>query len=271
MESDPRANDADLEPLLRLAQKGDRRALEAVLATIAPSVHRFGLRMCRNAHDAEDVLQDTLLNVARHLSDFEGRSSLSSWVFALTRSACSRKRRGLKNQSHGDDSPLALLEDTRPSPEANAVSRENTNALTRALDALSTDYREVILLRDVEGLSAIETAEALGISVDAVKSRLHRAREGLRAALRPLMTDTSATCPNVAALWSQKLEGDLSQGDCAAMEKHVQGCPACNDACMTLKEALLACQQTRAEAVPKEVQEKVKAAIRATLVAPHPL
>jgi len=255
----------DLGALVERAKKGDRLALESVLVKVAPSVHRFGLRMCRNVHDAEDVLQDTLLNVARHLGEFEGRSSLSSWVFAITRSACARKRRGLKNKSHGDDSPLQSLEDIAPSPEANASARESANAVTRALDALSADYREVILLRDVEGLSAPETADALGISIDAVKSRLHRAREALRTALRPMVAEAPITCPNVAALWSQKLEGDLSQGDCAAMEKHVQSCPACSDACFTLKEALVACQQVRDEAVPKEVQEKVKAAIRASL------
>src|SRR6188768_4096989 len=87
---------SDLREMVARARQGDREALEAVLAAVAPSIHRFGLRMCKNVHDAEDVLQDTLINVAKHISDFEGRSSLSSWVFALTRSACARKRRGLK-------------------------------------------------------------------------------------------------------------------------------------------------------------------------------
>jgi RNA polymerase sigma-70 factor (ECF subfamily) len=72
---------------------GDRGALEAVLVNVAPAIQRFGLRMCRNVHDAEDVLQDTLLNVAPHLGDFEGRSSLSSWVFSLARSACTSAHR----------------------------------------------------------------------------------------------------------------------------------------------------------------------------------
>jgi RNA polymerase sigma-70 factor (ECF subfamily) len=223
--------------------------------------------MCKNVHDAEDVLQDTLINVAEHLGDFEGRSSLTSWVFALTRSACARKRRGLKNQPPVSDERLAETQDPAPSPEARAADQELSSALSNAIDGLSDDHREVILLRDIEGLSAPETAGALGVSVDALKSRLHRAREALRLALRPLLEPARAPdstgCPDVVALWSKKLEGDLSQMDCSAMEKHLATCPTCGAACDALKQALLACQRVRTEDVPPELQARVKAAIRA--------
>jgi RNA polymerase sigma-70 factor, ECF subfamily len=257
----------DLGELVTRARAGDRRALEEVLSIIAPSVRRFGLRMCRDVHDAEDVLQDTLLNVANHLGEFEGRSSLSSWVFALTRSACTRRRRGLKNRPPISDDRLAATPDDRPTPEDRASDQELASALSSALDGLSDDYREVILLRDIEGLSAPEAASSLGMTVDALKSRLHRAREALREALRPLLEPTPAHppsgCPEVAVLWSKKLEGDLSQGDCAAMEKHLATCPACEAACDALKRALLACERVRTEEVPPEVQARVKAALRA--------
>jgi RNA polymerase sigma-70 factor, ECF subfamily len=256
---------SDIDDIVARARKGDREALEAVLASVAPSIHRFGLRMCKSAHDADDVLQDTLISVANHLGDFEGRSSLSSWVFALTRSACSRKRRGLKNRPPVSDDLLADTPDAAPNPETNAANRELASALSGAMDTLSDDYREVILLRDIEGLSAPETAASLGISVDAVKSRLHRAREALRVALRPVHAPATAQpgCPDVAQLWSKKLEGDLSQGDCAAMEQHLLGCPACAAACDALKGALLACQHVRTQEVPPEVQARVRAAVRA--------
>ena len=256
----------DIGELVARARKGDRQALEAVLASVAPSVHRFGLRMCKSAHDADDVLQDTLISVANHLGDFEGRSSLSSWVFALTRSACTRKRRGLKNRPPVSDDLLAETPDAAPSPETNAANHELASALSSAMDALSDDYREVILLRDIEGLSAPETASSLGISVDAVKSRLHRAREALRVALRPVHAPApvqASGCPDVAQLWSKKLEGDLSQGDCAAMEQHLSGCPVCAAACDALRGALLACQHVRTQEVPPEGQARVRAAVRA--------
>ena len=257
----------DLDELVARAQRGEREALEAVLAALAPSVHRFGLRMCKNVHDADDVLQDTLINIASHLGDFEGRSSLSSWAFALTRSACARRRRGLKNQPPVSDERMAEAPDHAPTPEAHAADHELASALSRALDGLSDEHREVILLRDIEGLSAPEAASSVGISVDALKSRLHRAREALRVALRPLLEPASppspSGCPEVALLWSKKLEGDLSQGDCSAMEKHLASCPACGASCDALRRALLASQRVRTEDVPPELQARVKAAVRA--------
>lgn len=258
------------QSLIDRARAGERAALEELLQSVAPSIHRFGLRMCRNAHDADDVLQDTLLSVTKHLGEFEGRSSLTSWVFALTRSACARRRRGMKNQPPVSDDRLAEEPHGGRSPEAETADLQLGEALGRALDALPEEHREVVMLRDVEGLTAPETAEALGVSVDAVKSRLHRAREALRRELRPLFEGATpvaaaaaAACPDVSAMWSRKLEGDLSQGDCAAMEAHLTTCPACASACDTLRRALLACQHVSTRAVPPEVQARVKAAMRA--------
>jgi len=257
----------DITELVARARQGDGAALEAVLLTVAPSINRFGLRMCKNVQDAEDVLQDTLINVAQHLDQFEGRSSLTSWVFALTRSACARKRRGLKNQPTVSDDRLAESQDPAPSPEARAADQQLASVLSVALDPLSEEHRDVILLRDVEGLSAPEAAAAIGISVDALKSRLHRAREALREAFLPLLEPRGdvarASCPAVIELWSKKLEGDLSQRDCSAMEKHIETCAQCGVTCDALKRALLACQRVRTEAVPREVQARVKAAVRA--------
>lgn len=267
----PSAVDADQ---IARAQRGDREALEHVLTEVAPTIQRFGLRMCGNAQDAEDVLQDTLISIAEHLREFEGRSSLSSWVFTLTRTACSRRRRGLRNQPALSDAALVNTADPSPSPEGLAQSHELTSALSRALDALPNAYREVILLRDVEGLSAPEAAEVLALSVDALKSRLHRAREALREALRPLLETTviapHATCPDVTALWSKKMDGDLSHEDCAAMEQHLAQCAACNGACTALRHALLACQNVRTQNVPKAVQAQVREAMQVWVTRSEP-
>jgi RNA polymerase sigma-70 factor (ECF subfamily) len=251
-----------IDPQVKRAQAGDPAALEAVLEGLAPSVRRFGMRMCKNPHDADDVLQDTLLSIATHLPEFEGRSSLSSWVFALTRTACARKRRGLKNQP-----PVADDADARhhegPSPEDHAADRELGGALGRALDGLPDDQREVILLRDVEGLSAAEAAEAVGISVDALKSRLHRARAALRAALSPLVEAPSEACPDVVLQWSRNLEGDLSAIDCAAMQDHLSTCGRCSATCDALKSALALCRRSASGPVPPDVQTRVRSAVRA--------
>lgn len=177
------AKTADLSALVERARGGDDHALDELLAALEPTVQRFGRRLCRQDDDADDVKQDTLLALSRHLGDFEDRSSLTSWVFALTRSACARKRRGLANRPHASTDDVPDATDLAPTPEERVALREDTEALARAVAALPQVHREVLFLRDLEGRPANETATALGITVDAVKSRLHRAREALREEL----------------------------------------------------------------------------------------
>lgn len=241
--------------------------MERLLAELAPSVHRFGLRMCHSTSDADDVLQDTLLAVTQHLGEFEGRASLSSWVFTLARTACARRRRGLKNQPALSTDQVAEPVDHRPSPEDHAERQQLAERIVAALDRLPESYREVLLLRDVEGLTAPEVAAALGVNVDALKSRLHRARGALREALRPLLEADRRpapvpSCPDVAEMLSRKLEGELGADACAQMEAHLEGCERCTRACDAVKSALSACQSYRQRPVPPSVQERVRRAVR---------
>jgi RNA polymerase sigma-70 factor (ECF subfamily) len=263
-----------MDPLITRAKKGDRAALEQLLGTVAPSIQRFGMRMCKNGHDAEDVLQDTLLTILSHLGDFEGRSSFSSWVFVLTRSACNRRRRGLKNKPGLPIDDVVEPRAGGASPEQRASDAELRGFLVGALDGLPEEHREAILLRDVEGLSAAEAADALGLTVEALKSRLHRGRQALRGALKPALEPRapapSAGCPDVMVLWSRKLEGDLSALDCAEMEKHLEGCPACASACDALKAVLVACQREATLELTPEVQRSVKAAVHRWLAESSP-
>jgi RNA polymerase sigma-70 factor (ECF subfamily) len=259
-----------LEPMHHLIERariGDPAAMEELLAKVAPSVHRFGLRMCKNEHDADDVLQDTLLSIATHLRDFEGRSSLLSWVFTLTRTACARRRRGLKNQPMVSDADLPETHDSTPTPEQRTADRELVEALGRAVNGLPEEYWEAIVLRDIEGLAMADAADALGITIEALKGRLRRAREALRAILRPLLEPVevkpSPGCPDVMALWNKKLDGDLSSRDCAAMEEHLKVCAACGTACDALRQALLACASLATNELSAEVRASVRAALRA--------
>ncbi len=215
--------------------------MQAVLLRVAPMAHRFARRMCAHEADAEDVLQDTLVAVTKHLGAFGGRAALSSWVFTLARSACSRRRRGPLTRGAVGLEALVDASSEAPPPDAQAEQRELARVLGDALAELRDDHREVILLRDVEGLSAADAAVALEVSVDALKSRLHRARAALREAVERRLGDGARLdprCPDVARLWSELREGSLSPGDCAAMQAHVDGCPTCRLACHTLRGAL---------------------------------
>src|SRR5512133_2154888 len=152
--------------LLERARAGDRRALEALLSRHQRRVYRFGLKMCRDPEDAKDVLQETLLAVARNVKDFRGASSVSTWLYTIARSFCIKKRRRSKFAPEQEES----LEARGPGLEARQVvdpnrtaddelaGRQVEGALEKAIGDLDPMYREVLVLRDVEGLSAPEVA-----------------------------------------------------------------------------------------------------------------
>lgn len=275
--SDP----ADEGDLIERARSGDRAAVEDLLARHEGQVYRFGLKMCRDAEDAKDVLQETLLAAARGLRDFRGESSLSTWLFTIARSQCARRRR--KAERGATQAPVggeaeAALEAVDPGllPDERAEGRELGGELEVAILALEPSYREVLLLRDVEGLTAPEVAAALGISVEAVKSRLHRARLAVRARMAPLLglpelrAPREGTCPEVVAIFSRHLEGEIDADTCAEMERHVQACARCRGACDSLRQTLAMCSATRTATVPPEVQRAVRSALHQALASLGP-
>ena len=255
------------EDLVAAAQAGDSQALEELIALHQERVYRFGVKMCRDPEDAKDVLQDTLIAMARSIQQFRGGSSLSTWLYTIARSFCAKKRRRSKF-APAEVAPLEAaraIESRAPGPDDIAEMREISDALGTAIAALDPDQREVLILRDVEGLRAAEVSEALDISVAAVKSRLHRARLKVRKAIMPLLAPPKASCPDVLMMYSKHLEGEISSDVCAEMEKHLEACDRCRDACDSLKETLSFCRSSRAVAVPSEVQASVRTALRAFL------
>lgn len=272
--------------LLERARAGDAAALERLLERHQGQVYRFGMKMCRHPEDAEDVLQDTLIAMARGIKDFRGASSLSTWIYTIARSFCIRKRRKSKFAREevsldADGAPeAARLADPARGPDDVLAGRQVAQALEQSIAALEPMYREVLLLRDVEGLPAAQVAEVLGIGVPAVKSRLHRARLAVRARLAPLLgipveaPDAAAApagpgaCPDIVRLFSRHLEDEIGAEVCATMERHLAGCPRCRGACDSLKRTLALCRTSGAAvAVPAAVQASVRVALRNFLAA----
>jgi RNA polymerase sigma-70 factor (ECF subfamily) len=270
----PERSDLDL---LDAARGGDRAALEDLLARHQGRVYRFGLKMCRDPDDAQDVLQETLIAVARGLKDFRGASSVSTWLYTIARSFCLKKRRRSKfapeveaslERSGEGEAALHLPDPGRPADDALA-GRQVEEALEQAIRGLDPMYREVLVLRDVEGLSAAEVAEVMGLSVDAVKSRLHRARLTVREAVAPVLGVPGAAaprdveaCPDIVQLFSQHLEGEISSNLCAEMEQHLGRCPNCSNRCESLRRTLSLCQSAPLPEVPAPVQADVRKALR---------
>ena len=263
------AEEASDEELIARARAGDRGAVEKLLSRHEAQIYRFGMRMCRDPEDAKEVLQETLLAMARNLPDFRAQSTVATWLYTIARSFCIKQRRLHKGEP-ATHAPLDAARDVAApaaSPEEQAASTEVDRAVDDAIAGLAPEYREVLVLRDAEGLTAPEVAEVLGLSIEAVKSRLHRARLAVRAQVAPLLAPATtappaAGCPDVAELLSRHLEGDITADLCATMEGHLAGCERCRATCDSLRDVLARCRRAGDEGVPPAVQRRVRGALQ---------
>lgn len=166
--------------------RGDRNALTALVERHEAMVYRYARSLTPDPAAAEDAMQQAFLDVMKGAGTFGGRSSVRTWLLTVTRHAVfrhARKRAGEPDQ-HVPLEELAGLAGWGADPEELAHRASDRARVQRALDALSPASREVVTLRDLEGLSGEETAQILGLSLAAMKSRLHRARLELSAVLR---------------------------------------------------------------------------------------
>jgi len=174
-------NEPRTDQLLAAAQAGDVDALNRLVAAHRQGVFRFGLQVCRTTEDAEDAVQETLWAATRAIKTFRGTaSSIASWLFTIVRRECLRLIEGRRRAPVGLDGTEDDFAADLPDPEGAFAVRRRNELLAAALSELDPLHREVILLRDIRELSAPEAAAQLGISLDALKSRLHRARVKLR-------------------------------------------------------------------------------------------
>jgi RNA polymerase sigma-70 factor (ECF subfamily) len=269
------ASDVNTEAgLLDAARAGDRAALSKLLERHQQKVFGFGVKMCGDSEDAKDIAQDTLLTMARTVRDFRGDASLSTWLYTVARSFCIKKRRRTKGAPAFHEQLDQVTRDSasEPSmtPEQALLGREARETVASALDTLDPEAREVVVLRDVEGLTAAEVAEVTGVSVAAVKSRLHRARTALRTHLLAVVGGEPAeaakpSCPDVLTMLSKKLEDEISPDVCAEMEVHVAGCPHCRGVCDSLKRTLALCKSLPTPTVPQHVQDSLRKAVASAL------
>jgi len=169
------------------AAAGDDVALGSLVRAYHDRVYRFGRRVCRDQHDADDAVQEAFATLARR-PDVMGHAGALSWLMTVVRNACRRMVRPFARQRRALGQPLPADAADQVASAAldphQALERwELVNAVHAAVAALPAAQRQVLVLRDLEGLSGEETAHALGLDLDAMKTRLHRARNALRAAL----------------------------------------------------------------------------------------
>jgi RNA polymerase sigma-70 factor (ECF subfamily) len=196
----------DRPVFLALLRAGDERAFSDLITHTAPRLLVVARRMLADEHNAQDGVQEAYLAAFKSLPRFDGRSALTTWLHRIAINACLMK---LRHRRRHPTLPVHSVEDLQPQfaddghqrtpcrpwqPDpASGIQREETHALIHAaIDQLPDTYREIILLRDLAELDTLETAEVLGLSLSAVKTRLQRARHALRALLEPHFTATGS-------------------------------------------------------------------------------
>lgn len=193
--------DRELVEALRLHEP---IAVERLVATYGNRAYRLARGITGNVQDAEEVVQDVIWTVVRKIDTFRGESAFGSWVYRIVANAAYQKIRSRQSRGaelslddvlpHFDEQGrhVAPMADWSARVEDPAVQTDLRVALTSAIDKLPPDYRTALLLRDVEGLSHPQIAEALSLSLPTVKSRVHRARLFLRKQLGDAMTTLDA-------------------------------------------------------------------------------
>jgi RNA polymerase sigma-70 factor (ECF subfamily) len=183
------------DELIARARAKDFAAFETLLGRYEDKVYRLAFRIVRNETDAKEILQETFVSIWRKLDTFKGDSQFGSWVYRIATNAALMRLRSQRRHPEvsTEELPIGYLdnygqpmpagENWSKRPDDQLQSSELRTHIQTAVDGLPDIYRTVFIVRDVEGLSTEETAEALGISVPTVKTRLHRARIALRDAI----------------------------------------------------------------------------------------
>ena len=170
--------------LIARLQARDEAAFEELIHLYEKKVYALCVRMCGSAEDAEEAAQDTFLSLWRGIDRFRQEAALSTWIYRLASNACidlMRRRRKSAGSVSLDDEALFLdAADPAPQPQQALEQREAQRLLQEGLMSLPAEYRSILLLREVEGLSYSEISEALELELGTVKSRISRGRTLLR-------------------------------------------------------------------------------------------
>ncbi|MEJ5252963.1 MAG: sigma-70 family RNA polymerase sigma factor [Chthonomonadetes bacterium] len=188
--------------LIRAAQQGDSRAFDRLVHRYQAQVYRAMTRACANPDLAADVLQEAMIRAFRALPRFRGDASFATWLYRIARNLCVRKQQQMmayptvsldQPMGEGEDASALIgqmIDFSAENPQQVVLDEELRQKVKEAVDKLPPNLREVLILRDMEDLSNQETAERTGLTVAAVKARLHRARALLRQQLEEYLSDS---------------------------------------------------------------------------------
>jgi RNA polymerase sigma-70 factor (ECF subfamily) len=172
------------QELMRIVQAGDYSPASEIYDRYSGRIYNFAFRFLKNAEAAEDAVQEVFVKMLKHANQFQGDAKLSTWLFSITANWCRDHLRKADNKSkESDDVLVQLPASSENAPDRNLERRQDEQRVRRALEALTPEQREAILLSRYQGLSYAEIAQIAGCSEGAVKTRVFRAMETLKKTL----------------------------------------------------------------------------------------
>lgn len=171
------------EQLVLAAQRGDIASITALVSGSYPGVRRFANTLCATPEDAEDAAQEALIILYRKIGALRTAKALASWMYRIVRNECLRRLRLVGRR------PAPVADIATASAEDEVLQRLEAGRIAAAIEALPADQRQVLIMRDIQGFSGRAVADALGLSMAAMKSRLHRARVSVHRALQGGLID----------------------------------------------------------------------------------
>ena len=267
---------AEIERAVELLREGDDVSVEQALQLLQNTVFSFSMRVCGQREDAEDTMQEVLMKSVPHLPKFDSPKALVVWLYKVAKNRCLMNRRKSKFAPEHELSLEELMpdrkeleqlsSDSRVNPESFAIRGEQASRLRAAVQKLPPQYRIVLVLRDMEGLTDDEVAEITGVRAGTVRVRLHRARLFVRKELmRTWMTGSAkkvrterhtveqnrpARCKAMFAELSDYLDEQLDDSLCEELERHMNGCEPCQAFVATLEATIEQCRNSAAECPP---------------------
>jgi RNA polymerase sigma-70 factor, ECF subfamily len=276
---------SEIEQAVELLKSGDPDSMEKALTLLQETVFSFSMRVCQQREDAEDTMQEVLVKSVPLLSRFDSPKALIVWLYKVAKNRCLMSRRRSKfapkqelsfEELMPDREELETLVQGGVNPETFAIHSQEARWLREAIQKLPPQYRIVLVLRDMEGLTDEEVTEITGLRAGTVRVRLHRARlfvrkelikqrQGRGRHLRPVPSRAMAAseprpgrCKAMFAELSNYLDERLDDSLCAELEKHLDGCEPCKEFLSSLQATVEQCRKSPAECPNKKKAAKLR-------------
>lgn len=270
----------EIEHAVQLLKSGQPDAMEKALVLLQETVFSFSMRVCNQREDAEDTMQEVLVKSVPVLPKFDNPRALIVWLYKVARSRCLMSRRKSKFAPKEELSLEQLMPDRKElakisqggeiNPESFAIQSEAAHRLREAIQKLPPDYRVVLVLRDMEGLTDDEVGEITGLRSGTVRVRLHRARLFVRKELsknkatrkqsRPEVPEEPkpVRCKALFAELSNYLDEQLDDSLCEKLEEHLADCQPCKAFLSSLKVTIEACRKTPPDSPDSKIATKLR-------------